>query len=68
MRVSNPDLFDPPTAARLCGAGPARTRQAATSVAPFQLAYTVVEPSLLGETAIAGSVGGCAFHWNRYAR
>jgi hypothetical protein len=46
---------------------PPSTRQDATPVAPFQLAYTVVRPPVV-EAATAGLVAGIPLHPMRYAR
>ena len=48
-----------------CPVGPPSTRQAVTSVAPFQLAHSLAVPSVPLAAASAGVVGGCAFHGKR---
>ncbi len=63
--VSKPDFGSSPMFVSVYGDGPASTRHLETSVAPFQLAYSAVEPSLLADTASRGSVGGWAFQENR---
>ena len=44
---------------------PASTRHLATSVAPFQLAYTIAFDASVRVTAAAGAVFGFAFHGKR---
>jgi hypothetical protein len=46
---------------------PPSTRQEATSVAPFQLAYTVVLDPVL-KAVIAGDMAGVPRHCRRYTR
>src|SRR5947209_14069110 len=47
------------------GAGPASTRQLATSVAPFQLANAVAPPLAAATTVNAGGCAGVALHAKR---
>ncbi len=65
MVVSNPLFRVLPSGTSALGLEPAMTCQDATSVAPFQLAYSWLVPSLLAPTASAGWVGGWAFQENR---
>src|SRR5206468_12023981 len=56
-------------AASASGRGPAMTRQDATSVAPFQLAYTIVSsPVVLRLARTAGGVSGRPRQGKRKAR
>src|SRR5947209_9030711 len=63
--VSNPRLPPVPRVLRVAEVLPPRTLHDETSVAPFQDAYRLIEPSLFGLTDSAGDVDGWAFHANR---
>src|SRR5579859_4389938 len=65
IAVSKPDFGTVPSGASVLEVGPPRTCQAATSVAPFQLAYSERAPLEAALIASAGAVGGCAFQVNR---
>src|SRR4051812_10736026 len=52
----------------LCGLEPPSTRQEATWVAPFQLAYTLMAPPGRGVCPAEGAVAGCPLQGKRYAR
>jgi len=70
--VSNPSFGALATAVRCVDDGPPYKRQLATSVAPFQLAYTVtgaLELGALGALATTdGGLAGVPVQVNRYAR
>src|SRR6266705_7190605 len=61
IAVSNPPRRTEPTLDREAPVLPAKTVQEATSVAPFQLAYTIAPPPPC-RTAAAGSSVGWPFH------
>src|SRR5262249_19960613 len=68
IAVSNPCLGAVVSGARCNRSGPASTDQDATSVAPFQLAYTVIWPPEARCAAAAGTPGAFPDHGYLRAR
>ncbi len=64
IRVSKPWRRASAAGASVLGLEPASTRQAGTSVAPFQLAAIVLIPSAERDSATAGFVSGAACQGN----
>src|SRR5829696_10317879 len=68
ITVSKPFLGTEAVGSNRSSPGPARTCQVATSVAPFQLTYSVTSSSDPCSVTRAGSPCGCPFHGKRKAR